>query len=157
MRLNLIAIMNMTNKLDNQSPPCLDRIVSRQEFQDQFIREKVLSHWQKIDEILAKDLSFVILKDIKVSGITDGARVLVPPENGVRLADGIRLVRPEDLPLADVSVGLWLPYLPSWRMDRVEDYITRILKRYDWDVDKLTLSCSDAGEDELVMYWKVLL
>ena len=99
----------------------------------------------------------MILKDIQVSGIIDGARILVPSENGVRLADGTRLVRPEDLPVAGVSVGLWLPYLPSWRMDRVEEYITRFLEQYGWEAEKLVLSCSDVSEDELVIEWKVRL
>jgi len=121
-------------------------------FLDQFAKEKVLSSWQKVDEKVAKDLSRVILR-ILHCGITKGkARVPLPP-NGIRLEDGTRLVRPRNLKLTERSAAIWLPYLPDWRMFRVEECMLSFLRKYGWEVESLSLLRDAKGE--LVMGWEV--
>src|SRR5271163_1175075 len=90
-------------------------------------RKKVLSSWQKLDENVAKDLSQVLLRSL-LCGITKGRMHVPLPPNGIRLKDGTRLVRPRNLKLIEQSVAIWLPYLPDWRMLRVEEIMLRFLR-----------------------------
>jgi hypothetical protein len=122
-------------------------------FLDQFAKEKVLLSWQKLDENVTKDLSSVILRML-LCGITKGRRHVPLPPDGISLEDGTRLVGPKDLKLTERSVAIWLPYLPDWRMLRVEECMLRFLRKYGWAVENLSLS-HGAKEDEIVMEWEV--
>ena len=122
-------------------------------FLDQFEKEKVRSSWQKLDENLAKELSQVILKSL-LCGMTKGKTHVSPSPNGIVLDDGTRLVSPSDLMLTERSVAIWLPYLPNWRMFRVEEYVLRFLRKYGWEGESLSL-LRGAEDGELVMEWEI--
>jgi hypothetical protein len=87
-------------------------------------------------------------------GITKGRRHVPLPHDGISLDDGTRLVGPKDLKLTERSVAIWLPYLPDWRMLRVEECMLRFLKKYGWAVENLSIS-RGAKDDEIVMEWEV--
>ena len=123
-------------------------------FLDQFAKEKVLSSWQKLDENVAKDLSQVLLRSL-LCGITKGRMHVPLPPNGIRLKNGTRLVRPRNLKLTERSVAICLPYLPDWRMLRVEEIMLRFLRKYGWEAENLSLLRGEEGK--LVMEWEICL